>query len=174
MRSFLAVALPLTLLTAALGCGDDAADGSGGGGTGGAPAEDAVVYEGGATDEAYRELASLTATDDPAEHATFTSPEAGATIASGTLPAFAWALPRHGDPVNGRAFRLTFRGADGAVALEVFTLLESYTPTAEAWTDVAAATDPVSVELVSAIFENNRVSQDGGPFVGDTLSLTVE
>ncbi len=175
--AFLASAMGLGLC-ASIACGDDLADGTGGGGTdsgnGGATPDHQVVYEGGATDEAFVELIALTPTEDPAEHATFTAPEDGATFADDALPAFTWVLPRHGDPVNGRAYALTFRGADGAIALEVFTLLETYTPTAEAWAPVAAADDPVQVELVSALFESNRVQQGGGPFLGDVLSLTVD
>lgn len=210
----LGTALCALFASTAAGCGDDGTGSGGSGSTTGSGGVDDVVFEGGASDEALRELQSLTPSEDPSQRASFSTPEEAATLGAAAPVAFAWALPQegartpasprldlapqsgtaeragiwllgglfawvpdahaHGDPVNGRAFHLSFSGSDGAVVLEVFTTFESYTPDQAAWDRLVAASDPLTASLVSAVFEGNRVSQDGGPFVGGQLTFSIQ
>lgn len=92
---------PATLCTGA--CGSD--------GTPAAPSSsavdlDAVVYEGGATDEALRALLSATPTSDPAQAAVFSSPTNGASLPADPPPKLTWHL-------GGATGRLTPRAPHG-------------------------------------------------------------
>jgi len=36
------------------------------------------------------------------------------------------------------------------------------------------AAEPITVTIVNAIFEENRIAQGGGPFEGKALTFTIE
>lgn len=83
-------------------------------------------------------------------------------------PAFA-----HGAPVNGQAYLVTFSTASNPKLLRVFTTLTSYTPSAGAWSSLKSANAPIKASLRTAIFENNNVAADGGPFDGASITFTI-
>lgn len=80
----------------------------------------------------------------------------------------------HGPPVNGRAYYLVVEDAAGAIVHHVFTLDLSHTPSPEAWALLAAAEGPLRGHVVNAIFEDNRIVEDGGPFLGPSVTFSVE
>ena len=181
LRPSLPLALSL-LLAATPGCGDDHGhEDEGGHGHGGDTSSstaggelDGVIYEGAATDEALIELLAATPVDDATQAAGFTAPAEGSALDPAAPPTFTWeagAVPRHGDPVNGRAYLVVFATATDPEVLRVFTTETSYTPDAAAWSTVTGAGAAVTVTITSAIFEQNRVAQGGGPWVGPPLGL---
>ncbi len=171
-------------------CGDSGSQGGGGGGAGGSAPDslDDVIYEGGATDEALVELLKLTPENDSAQGTRFLAPVAGAELAAATPQEFQWEVGQqaslwrsllgpseahaHGTPINGRAYFLVFSTPDKPKLLRVFTTLLSYTPDDAAWQKLVGAGE-VTASVVNALFETNRVTQDGGPFQGDEISFTV-
>ncbi|WP_437586525.1 hypothetical protein [Sorangium sp. So ce1000] len=83
----------------------------------------------------------------------------------------AWA---HGAPINGRAYFLVFATAERELLLRVFTTKLSYTPDAAAWDKLRAAGAPIKVDVISAVFENNRIAQGGGPFKGEPVTFSIQ
>jgi hypothetical protein len=79
----------------------------------------------------------------------------------------------HGDPFNGTGTFLVFSTDTTPNLVRVFTSNTTYTPSADAWGKMTSAGKPITLKLVSAIFESNRVAQDGGPFAGSTTTFTV-
>ncbi|WP_437827570.1 hypothetical protein [Sorangium sp. So ce1153] len=79
----------------------------------------------------------------------------------------------HGTPVNGRAYFLVFSTAEREGLLRVFTTKLSYTPDAAAWDKLRAAGAPITVDVVNAVFENNRIAPGGGPFTGEPVTFSV-
>jgi hypothetical protein len=78
----------------------------------------------------------------------------------------------HGTPIDGRAYFLVFRTEENPRLLRVFTTRLDYTPSAEAWAKLSGeGGGPITVEITGAIFEQNRIPQDGGPWLGETLSF---
>lgn len=76
----------------------------------------------------------------------------------------------HGAPINGRAYFLVLSTPGDAKLVRLFTMNLSFTPSASVWERVLGAGEPVTASVLSAIFENNRVAQDGGPFVGPAVT----
>lgn len=179
--SFPVLAAVVFLLAAGLmGCGDDGAAGAGGGGAGGSgstgshDANDDVIYEGAAQHDALEELLAATPVEDAAQGATFDQPADGAALDPAAPLTFTWtagAVPRHGDPVNGPAYLLVFATDSEPALLRVFTTEETYTPDADAWATVTGAGAPVTVTVTTALFEQNRVAQGGGPWIGPPITL---
>lgn len=62
------------------------------GGTGGAGAQDAVVYEGEANDEALAALVAIEGPKDPTTYALFDAPAEGAVLPASPAPTFTWHL----------------------------------------------------------------------------------
>ncbi|WP_437332609.1 hypothetical protein [Sorangium sp. So ce394] len=79
----------------------------------------------------------------------------------------------HGTPINGRAYFLVFSTAEREGLLRVFTMKLSYTPDAAAWDKLRAAGGPITVSVLNAVFENNRIVQGGGPFTGEPVTFSV-
>ncbi|AUX45632.1 hypothetical protein SOCE26_071270 [Sorangium cellulosum] len=98
---------------------------------------------------------------------------AGAWAELAALFGPARAAQAHGTPVNGRAYFLVFSTAEREGLLRVFTTELSYTPDAAAWEKLRSAGAPITVEVVNALFESNRVAQGGGPFVGEPVTFTI-
>jgi hypothetical protein len=80
----------------------------------------------------------------------------------------------HGAPFNGTGYFLVFTDAAKHTALRVFTDQTSYTPDASAWSALAAGTQPITLTVTSAIFEENAVLADGGPFTAGSVQFSVE
>lgn len=85
-------------------------------------------------------------------------------------PREAWA---HGAPVNGRAYLLVFSTPKSPELVRVFTTELSYTFDAANWTKLALTGEPVTLVVTNAIFEDNRVAQDGGPFTGNAVTFSI-
>jgi len=85
-------------------------------------------------------------------------------------PREAWA---HGAPVNGRAYLLVFSTPKSPELVRVFTTELSYTFDAASWTKLALTGEPVTLVVTNAIFEDNRVAQDGGPFSGEAVTFSI-
>lgn len=79
----------------------------------------------------------------------------------------------HGAPINGRAYFLVLSTPGKAKLVRVFTMNLSFTPSASVWERVLGSGEPVTASVLSAIFENNRVAQDGGPFVGPAVTYAA-
>ncbi|MEI9949066.1 MAG: hypothetical protein WDO74_08800 [Pseudomonadota bacterium] len=80
----------------------------------------------------------------------------------------------HGTPYNGPAYYLVISGADSKQILQVFTSGASFTPEAEDWKHLAQAPQPLSLKITSAIFEENSIPANGGPFVGGKFPFRIE
>jgi hypothetical protein len=117
----------------------------------------------------------------------FTTPSFALALQAGALktgaPSFQRALaelfgpPRaagaHGDPLNGPATFLVFATKADAKLVRVLTDQTSYTPSQEAWDKLAAAGTDITLTLIGAQFDNNRVADGGGPFKGTVLTFTI-
>ena len=79
----------------------------------------------------------------------------------------------HGDPFNGTGTLLVFSTASDAKLVRVFTGVTTYTPTKEAWGKMTSAGEPITITLRSAVFEQDRVVMNGGPFTGSISTFTV-
>jgi len=107
----------------------------------------------------------------------FDTPDDEATLAADAPATFSW----HADPP-------AFAGADGVVTtyllafdtsneshvLRVFTTLPQYTPDETAWSKLVAASQPITSSITTAHFIGADLPRAGGPFIGQTLTLTIE
>lgn len=156
------------------------------------PDIEGVIYEGTATDEALLAMLRLSAKTDPTQAAVVDSPQS-ASVAPKDVPitvdwhigsGFTGALRRtivdwlgpknafaHGAPVNGRAYFLVFSTKASPKAVRVFTTNLSYTFDAATYSKLVG--QEVTLTITNAIFEDNRVAIDGGPFVGEPVSFSV-
>lgn len=79
----------------------------------------------------------------------------------------------HGDPLVGPATFLVFSTASNPKLMRVFTSLTSYTPTQAVWDKLAGAKAEITLSLVGAQFDNNRLADGGGPFQGTKYLFTI-
>jgi hypothetical protein len=79
----------------------------------------------------------------------------------------------HGTPVNGRGYLLVVENAEGEAVHRVFTLALEHTPSSDAWQQLASQPQPLRASVLNAIFENNRIASEGGPWQGPALELTI-
>jgi hypothetical protein len=79
----------------------------------------------------------------------------------------------HGDPLVGPATFLTFSTATNAKVVRVFTTLTSYTPGQTEWDKLVAANAEITLSLIGADFDNNRIADSGGPFQGTKFLFTI-
>jgi hypothetical protein len=103
--------------------------------------------------------------DDKA--AALVAPEPGATLARDTPPQFAWSLPNgkrgRGTTTSGEFVWLQFSGGGLARTVDVLAVgVSSWTPTADEWAELAAATGTVTLTLTNAALENGVLA--AGPF----------
>lgn len=194
-------ALAIFLASGAAGCDTPASDASSSSSTGswsGGPEDlSDVIYEGGATDEALVALLAHTPVGGPDDGAKFVSPTDGASLPAASPYAFSWtavvarATPTwperaldlllggvrtayaHGAPISGRAYFVVFQTPTNAKLLRVFTTNLAYTPDAAAWQRLVDA-GAFTVVIGDAIFDENKVAADGGPFVGPPISVSVK
>ena len=164
-----------------------------------APDINGVVFEGLATDEALVIMLGLQARAEPAQSAVIDVPAAQMSLPAATPATFAWHIGElanagpsfddwastlrgllgpgvahaHGVPMNGRGYFLVFSTPSSPKLLRVFTTDLTYTPDAVAWGALVSAGEPISLEITNAIFEDNRVAQDGGPFSGSAVSFSI-
>jgi len=79
----------------------------------------------------------------------------------------------HGDPFNGTGTFLVFSTDSDPKLVRAFTGVLTYTPSMDAWGKLTAAGKPITLTLVSAVFDQDRITQGGGPFAGSTIKFTV-
>lgn len=70
----------------------------------------------------------------------------------------------HGTPMSGSGFFLTFATPSNPKLLRVFTKNMGYEPDETKRTLLTSQTEEITIELVTAEFDQNRIAQDGGPF----------
>jgi len=196
-RRLLLVATPAVLWSA---CSSDAPEPDAAGTT---PVERGdisdVIYRPGTTDEGILTLLDAHPVSEPASEPVVTTPAEGTHLtelttfeyrASATAlrrvrapRAHAWSLPdfltlertafAHGAPMNGDAFFVVFSTSRAPKLLRVFTQDKSYVPTDDEWQRLASAGETITLTLTRAIFEQGRLTSDGGPFVGKPLHFSV-
>jgi hypothetical protein len=142
-----------------------------------------VIYENEATDEALVELQARAV--DASKTIKITSPSAGQALAS--TASFTWNEPTarrgisdfflgtahaHGTPVNGAAYFVTISNASTPNLVRVFTTARQYQPSADVWTKLAAA-GPLTVKVVGAQFETDKIPTGGGAFASAPIMFTV-
>lgn len=103
------------------------------------------------------------------------SPESNSVLRSGLAEFFGpvKAAHAHGTPLVGPATFLSFSTATNAKVVRVFTTLTSYTPAQAEWDKLVAANAEITLSLVGAEFDNNRVADSGGPFQGTKFVFTI-
>jgi hypothetical protein len=79
----------------------------------------------------------------------------------------------HGTPYTGPATFLVFSTQANAKLVRVLTSLTSYTPSQAAWDKMVSAGAPITLKLTGAIFQDNRIAQDGGPYKGTEFTFTL-
>ncbi len=112
----------------------------------------------------------------------FDAPDDHAALARGTPLTFSW----HADPAdfaesgsNATAAAvmthlLEFRTPNHGELLQVFTKRSEYTPDAAAWQKLVDAGEPIALSLTTASFVGSDLPEDGGPFIGQSLTFTIE
>lgn len=149
-----------------------------------------VLREGVTTEAALNQFLGAVPDDWGWAGGVFDSPDPGdggtamAVISAATPEAFAWhadptAAPNPSDVIvaskqNGQTFFLAFSVPENAKLLRVFTSLTTYTPDAATWQTLVSASQPITLSVTSATFENDKLTPDGGPHSGQTLSLTIQ
>lgn len=79
----------------------------------------------------------------------------------------------HGDPFSGNATLVVFASSSDPKLVRVFTGATEYTPSADAWAKIRGAGGEVTLTLVGAVFEQNRIGDSGGPYQGSVTTFTV-
>lgn len=86
---------------------------------------------------------------------------------SGVRPAYA-----HGTPLTGPGFLLTIEAGEERLA-RVFTKGTEYLPNDATWASMKGAAQPLTLRLLAAEFETNRIAPDGGPWQGADVTVTI-
>ncbi len=79
----------------------------------------------------------------------------------------------HGAAFNGRAYLLRFAVPASDKLVRVFTARTTYTPGADAWKKLVDAKATITITIQSALFDNNAIAQQGGPFDGTSVAFTI-
>lgn len=79
----------------------------------------------------------------------------------------------HGDPLNGTATLLTFSTAADSKVVRVFTDQTSYQPAQADWDKLVGAGAEITLSLVAADFDNNRIAGGGAPVQGTKFAFTI-
>jgi hypothetical protein len=158
-----------------------------------------VIYRPGATDEGILTLLNADLVSEPSSEPVVTAPAEAAHLTSLTTfeyrsgatafrrgprrRARAWSLAdcfvlersafAHGAPMNGDAFFVAFSSSRTPKLLRVFTQDKSYVPTDDEWQRLSGAGETIMLTVTRAIFEQGRITSDGGPFVGKPLRFTI-
>lgn len=110
----------------------------------------------------------------------FDTPDDQATVAAESRASFSWSADPPDFAEGGAAgdvvmtYLLTFSAPGDDNLLRVFTTLTHYTPDTAAWQKLVTASQPITVHIITASFIGADLPQDGGPFSGQTLTLTIE
>ncbi|EYF00732.1 hypothetical protein [Chondromyces apiculatus] len=80
----------------------------------------------------------------------------------------------HGSPLNGRGYLLVFTSSDDdQVVMRVFTSVLTYTPDPSEWERLQTAAQPLTLVITNAVFEDNVIAEDAGPFAGEPSTFIV-
>lgn len=79
----------------------------------------------------------------------------------------------HGAPFNGTGYFVVFSTDKNDKLVRVFTGNTSYKPDATSWKALQDAKAAIKVSITSGIFDNNALASDGGPFKGESITITV-
>lgn len=79
----------------------------------------------------------------------------------------------HGTPFTGTATYLVFSTDTDPKLVRVLTSELKYTPSQAAWTKLTGAGKAITLTTITALFTENRVDMDGGPFKGSTATFTI-
>jgi len=79
----------------------------------------------------------------------------------------------HGAPMNGEAFLLVFSTSREPHWLRVFLQGRTFAPSSAEWGRLAGAHESLSLTVTRAVFEEGRLTTDGGPFVGAPFHFTI-
>jgi hypothetical protein len=89
---------------------------------------------------------------------------------------FPWGAERlahaHNAPYSGVAYLLEISTATERGVFRLFTAQTSFTPDAALWERLAAAPGPITLELRTSRFTDNRIDPDGGPFSTPPIAVT--
>jgi hypothetical protein len=80
----------------------------------------------------------------------------------------------HGDPISGPAYYLIFSSSTEKELVKVFTTGTDYQPGGNEWNKLKGVDGTVTLRLVWADFEENRIVQDGGPWSTPPLTFTIQ
>ena len=104
----------------------------------------------------------------------------GAELVAETPLTFAW----HADPADfaqggapGDAVMthlLSFSTSGNERLLEVFSTLPEYAPDAKGWQKLVDVAEPITVSLTTGTFVGGDLPEEGGPFIGQALTFTIE
>jgi len=140
---------------------------------------DDVVLEGDASEARLTTFLHEKARDWAWAGGQFETPEDGATLSASQPSTFTW----HADPADfaeGGApgdvvmtHLLSFRTARGDLQ-QVFTTLPEYTPSTPDWQQLVHAHEPITLSLTTGSFVGSELPEEGGPFIGQTLTFTIE
>jgi hypothetical protein len=161
-----------------------------------------VLYEGGTTDEALEALLDAEPIDDPAKAAVLTWPGDGDEMPRSPIIKFCWnggtagaelgpalrsrpaspwyreivgserAAEAHGAPLNGKAYFVVFSTPSNDKLVRVFTTATEFLPDETTWEKIVSAEEPITVTITTAIFDDNLLASDGGPFAGTPVTFT--
>lgn len=79
----------------------------------------------------------------------------------------------HGDPLIGPATFLVFSTTTDPKLARVFTSLTSYTPAQSVWDKLVAANAEITLSLIGAEFDNNRIADGGSPVQGTKFVFAI-
>ena len=80
----------------------------------------------------------------------------------------------HTPPFNGTGTFLVVTDATGARRLQVFTDQPSFQSTTTGWATLADARQPLTLVITWAEFDEGRILDGGGPFVGGSVQFQIE
>lgn len=143
-------------------------------------ATDGVVFEGGASKTQLSVFLEREPEDWAWAGGRFDTPDTYATLEASTPQTFSW----HADPADFTEAEapddvvmthlLVFSTSESDAVLRVFTALPEYTPDTAAWQGLVAIHEPITVSLTTASFVASDLPEDGGPFIGQALTFTIE
>jgi hypothetical protein len=143
-----------------------------------------VVRDGTTTTAALNEFLGTEADDWPWAGGQFVTPMDQAVVPADPVEVFTWNAdstdpPDPSDTLDpakqqGQTFLLVFSVPSNPKLLRVFTNLTTYTPSADAWQKLVSAGEPLTLSITSATFENDKLTGDGGPHSGQTLTFTIQ
>lgn len=153
-----------------------------------------VVFVDPATDEALLALLGATPKNDASQSVVVDTPAEGVVLAKDTPPTVTWHVgtgmgatlralglwlsPRsawaHGAPLYGRAYLLVFSTPSNPKVLRIFTTNLDYAFDDATWSTLSGVQGLVTLTITNAIFDANRIAADGGPFVGEPRSFSME